>query len=208
MDLQFYGANCLRLSTKKADIVIDDNLEKIGLKSVIKASDISLRSSKEIPEYKARFKIDTPGEYEISGVVIEGIAARAHMDKEGETNAIIYTASIDSLKVAFIGHIYPQLSEDQLDRIGLVDVAVIPVGGNGYTLDGVGALKIIKQVEPRIVIPSHYADKAINFVVSQKDLTDALKDMGMEPVEKVSKYKPNPADLTDTTHLVILERHN
>ncbi|HEX5447841.1 MAG TPA: hypothetical protein VFW90_01415, partial [Candidatus Saccharimonadales bacterium] len=84
MELTFYGANCLRLSAKKAQIVVDDNLAELGLKTVTKPADISLRTNKTLPEHQdAVFKADLPGEYEISGIVIHGIATRGHMDEEG-----------------------------------------------------------------------------------------------------------------------------
>ena len=58
---------------------------------------------------------------------------------------------------------------------------VVPVGGNGYTVDPVGALKLIKDIEPKLVIPTHYADKALKYPVPQQDLAGALKEPGMEP---------------------------
>jgi hypothetical protein len=207
MELQFYGANCIRLSAKKAQIVVDDNLAQLGLKTVTKPTDISLRTNKEFPEHPdAAFKAEMPGEYEISGVVIHGIAARAHMDEEGKKSAVIYTIQADDTKVAVLGHIYPELAEDQLEAIGMVDAAVVPVGGNGYTLDGVGALKVIKQIEPKVVIPTHYSDRAVRYEVPQAELSDALKNLGMEIAETVGKYKIKLAELSDTAKLVVLER--
>jgi hypothetical protein len=207
MELQYYGANCLRLSAKKAQIVVDDNLAELGLKDMTKPSDISLRTSREFPEHKdVAFAAELPGEYEVAGVVIHGIAARSHMDEEGQQSAVIYTIEADESKVAILGHIYPELSEDQLEQIGLVDVAVVPVGGNGYTLDGVGALKVIKQIEPKVVIPTHYADPKIKYQVPQTALADAVKSLGMEVSETVGKYKIKPTELSDTAKLVVLER--
>ena len=206
MELSFFGANCIRISTKKAQIVIDDNLDKLGLKSVTKPTDISLHTHADIPSKPAHFTADMPGEYEISGVVIHGVSARLHMDEEGKKSAVIYTITADDMKLAVLGHIYPELSEDQLEAIGLVDIALVPVGNNGYTLDGVGALQIIKKIEPKIVIPTHYADKAIKYEVPQVELAEALKNLGMEPSETLDRYKPNRADWTDTAHLIVLKR--
>jgi L-ascorbate metabolism protein UlaG (beta-lactamase superfamily) len=207
VELSYYGANCVRLAAKKAQIVIDDNLAKLGLKAVTKAADISLRTNKEFPAHpEAVFSAEMPGEYEVAGVVIHGIAARAHMDEEGQHSAVIYTIQADDTKAVVLGHIYPQLSEDQLEQIGIVDIAIVPVGGNGYTLDGVGALKVLKQIEPKVVIPTHYNDPAVRYEVPQAELDEAVKNLGMEVAETAGKYKIKPGELSDTTKLVILER--
>ncbi len=207
MELSYYGANCVRLSAKKAQIVIDDNLDKLGLKSVTKPADISLRTNKDFPMHSnSAFRAEMPGEYEVAGVVIHGISARSHMDEDGQHNAVIYTIEADETKVVFLGHIYPELTEAQLEQIGMVDIAVVPVGGSGYTLDGVGALKVIKQIEPKVVIPTHYNDKSIKYEVPQAELADAIKNMGMEASETVAKFKIKPAELSDSTKLVVLER--
>jgi L-ascorbate metabolism protein UlaG (beta-lactamase superfamily) len=206
VELQYFGANCLRISTKKIHIVIDDNLSKLGLKTVTKPTDIALRTSKEVPDHEARFKIDMPGEYETAGVVVHGIAARAHMDEEGGISATIFTIEADGTRIAILGHIYPELSEDQLEQIGMIDVLVAPVGGHGYTMDGVGVLNIIKEIEPKVVIPTHYADKAIQYEVPQAELADALKVLGMESPETLDKYKFKPGEASDSTRLVVLNR--
>ena len=206
MELTYYGANCLRISTKKAQVVVDDNLDKLGLKSITKPGDISLHTFLGVPAKQSHFLADMPGEYEISGVIIHGVSARGHMDEEGQQSAVIYSIAADELKIAVLGHIYPQLSEDQLEQIGHVDIAVVPVGDSGYTLDGIGALKLIKQIEPKVVIPTHYADKAIKYEVPQVELAEALKNLAMEPSETLDKYKPKLIELTDATRLIILER--
>jgi L-ascorbate metabolism protein UlaG (beta-lactamase superfamily) len=196
MELTYHGANCVKIVTKKAAIVVDDNLATIGLKQLTKPADI-----KEV-----KFSAEMPGEYEISGFIIHGVSTRAHMDEEGKQTAVIYTVEADDIRVAILGHIYPQLSEEQLEQIGMVDIVIVPVGGNGYTLDGVGALKVIKQLEPKIVIPTHYADKNLKYEVPQQELSEALKGMAMEPSEKLDKFKVKPLEITDTTRLIVLER--
>ncbi len=206
MELSYYGANCLRITAKKAQIVVDDNLEKLGLKSVTKPTDISLHTHAAIPPKPSQFVADMPGEYEISGVVIHGVAARSHMDSEGDKNAVIFTITADEIKIGILGHIYPDLNEDQLEAIGPVDIAVVPVGNSGYTMDGVGALQVIKKIEPKVVIPTHYADKAIRYEVPQVELAEALKNLAMEPAETLDKYKAKQAELTDTAKLIILKR--
>ena len=207
MDLQFYGANCIGLNTKQARIVIDDNLADLGGKAVLKNGDIAMYTMAHgDPARETKLLIDQPGEYEVAGVSVFGIAARAHMDEEGQMTAIMYKIATDEVSVLVTGHVYPDLSDKQLEAIGMVDVLFVPVGGNGYTLDGIGALKLVKKIEPKLVIPTHYADDSLNFPVPQQALEDALKALAMEPKEKTPKLRIKPADLSDVTQLVVLEQ--
>lgn len=207
MDLQFYGANCVSLSIKGTRIIIDDNLAALGAKSVTKAGDVALFTNTQITQPVAAVKlaIDMPGEYEVSDISIVGIPARAHLDAGGLASTM-YKLTSGDMSVLVVGHIHPELSDKQLESIGMVDVMVVPVGGHGYTLDPLGALKIIKAVEPKLVVPVHYEDEALNYEVPQTDLKTALHELGMEPKETVTKLHPKPADLTDVTQLVVLEK--
>jgi L-ascorbate metabolism protein UlaG (beta-lactamase superfamily) len=207
MDIQFYGANCVIINTKSARLVIDDNLSELGGKSVTKTGDIVLYTAAHgDTKNQPKIVIDQPGEYEVSGVTVYGIAARLHIDEDDSTNSTLYKIIYDEIKVLITGHIYPELSDRQLEAIGTVDVLVIPVGGNGYTLDGVGALAIIKEIEPKIVIPTHYDNPKLKFPVPQSRLEDALKSLGMEPREPVNKLKVKTSELSETTQLAIIEQ--
>ena len=206
MDLQFYGANCITLSYKGVRIVIDDNLAELGAKSILKADDVALFTSAHSGAIPARLMLDGPGEYEVSDVSVIGLGARGHMDEDGKKTATMFKLVIGELDILVTGHIYPDLNDTQLEDIGMVDVLIVPVGGNGYTLDPVGALKLIKDIEPKLVIPTHYADKDLKFPVPQQSLADALKELGLEPKETTTKLRLKPGELSDVTQLVILEK--
>jgi L-ascorbate metabolism protein UlaG (beta-lactamase superfamily) len=207
MEIQFYGANCVRLTTKKAAIAVDDNLASIGAKAATKPGDVALFTSAHgIPAVETKIIIDQPGEYEVSDVSIQGIAARAHIDEEKQKTATIYKLVMEDVRIAVLGHIHPDLTSAQLEALGTIDVLIIPVGGNGYTLDPVGALKLIKEIEPKLVIPTHYDDKGLNYEVPQQSLEDALKGLSMEPRETVTKLKVKAGELGDVTQLVVLEK--
>lgn len=207
MELQYFGGNCVRVTAKKASVVIDDNLASLGAKSVTKPDDIVINTNSnvvETPEH-GRIMIAQPGEFEVSNISIQGIAARGHMDATGK-KATIFKILADDIRLVVVGHIYPELTDSELEAIGTVDVLVVPVGGSGYTLDAVGALKIIRKLEPKIIIPTHYDDGKLKYEVPQQDLPAALKEMSMEPGEPVAKLKLKSADLPEATQLVILER--
>ncbi len=207
MDLQFFGANCLKVTTKKATVVIDDNLAELGKSSVTKAGDVRVFTG-AAPKDKIEgcFVLAQPGEYEIGDVSVTGIAAQAHVDEPGTKNATMYRIVADDIRLAVVGHIDAKLTEGQLEDLGTIDVLVVPVGGHGFTLDAVGAQQVIKAIEPKIVIPTYYDDAKLNYPVPAVKLADALKELAMEPKETVSKLKVKATDLlTDQPQLIVLE---
>lgn len=206
MDVQFYGANCLSVTHKGARLIIDDNLADLGAKSVTRPDDVALFTGPHGASGNARLSFDGPGEYEVSDISVIGIAARAHIDEPDTLHATMFKLVAGDASLLITGHIYPELSDEQLETIGLVDLLIVPVGGNGYTVDPVGALKLIKAIEPKLVVPVHYADKALNYPVPQQDLANALKELAMEPKETISKLKLKHADLADLTQLIIIEK--
>lgn len=208
MELQYFGGNCVRLGAKKASLVIDDNLADLGAKSITKPDDIVLISDDNVVKVASggRMTVAQPGEYEISNITVQGVAARSHMDEENKRSATIFKVQTDDIRLVFMGHVHPDLTDDELEAIGMVDVLVIPVGGGGYTLDPLGALKVIKKIEPRIVIPTHYADSKLKYEVPQQDLMAALKELGMEVHETVPKLKLKGSDIPESMQVIVLER--
>ena len=205
MDLQFYGANCVTITHKGARVIIDDNLADLGAKNITKADDVTLFTSVHATS-QGRLSLDSPGEYEVSDISIYGISAQAHIDEPGTNRSTMFKLIVGELSVLVTGHIYPHLTDKQLEAIGMVDVMIVPVGGNGYTVDPVGALKLIKEVEPKLVIPTHYADPALKFPVPQQDLKNALTELGMEPRETTLKLKIKHTELPEITSLIVLEK--
>lgn len=208
MELQFYGANCIKIATKQASITVDDNLKSLGLSSVAKPGDVVLYTHEMLKgePKEPKLIIDQPGEFEVSAVSIMGTAARAHMDDEKSRNATIFKLVVGDIRIAVVGHIFPELDDSQLEAIGTVDVLIIPVGNGGYTMDAIGALKIIKKIEPKLVIPTHYKDAKVKYEVPQTDLETAIKEMSMEIHETLPKLKLKSSELPDTMQLVVLER--
>lgn len=207
MEVQYYGANCVRISTKKASILIDDNLENLGLASATKDGDIVLKTFNHPDGKKSpKIVIDTPGEFEVSGVSVKGIAARAHMDDPKEHTATMYKLNVGDFRIAVTGHVFADLNDDQLEALGTIDILIVPIGNSGYTLDSVGASKVIRKIEPKLVIPTHFADSAINYEVPQQTLEEAMKELPFEMKEAVPKLKLKESDLSEVTELVILER--
>lgn len=204
MDVQFYGANCLSLNLKSTRLVIDDNLASLGKKTIIKPGDVVLyTSSAPTVSKEAKIVIDCPGEYEVADISIVGIPAKSHIDPSLETT--MYKIATNDVDILITGHIDSHLSEKQLEAIGMCDVLIVPVGGNGYTLDAKGALYVIKEIEPKLVIPTHYSTDGLTYEVPQASLVDALKELGMEPRDTTQKLRLKSSELSDVTQLVVVD---
>jgi L-ascorbate metabolism protein UlaG (beta-lactamase superfamily) len=176
MEIEFFGANCFRITTKKTVILVDDNLSKIGRKSVQSEKTTVFYTSKtlidETSAIKSKLMLDSPGEYEVGDVTVIGVQARAHTDTENHESSTVFQFMKDSQTITVLGHIHPDISVAVSELIGGTDVLIVPVGGNGFTLDPTGALKVIKKVEPSVVIPSQYDIKGLNYEVPAQPLEE------------------------------------
>lgn len=190
-EIEYKGANCVVVSSKKANIVIDPKLSLVGLKdaNVKDAIELATEARFAINSEDAKLVIEGPGEYGIADFDIKGIAAQRHLDTDKDPKlSTIYRIETTEIRAAVLGNIYEKLSEDQLEEIGIVDVLIVPVGGSGYTLDATGAATITRQIDPKIVVPVHYAESGINYEVPQSDVETFISELGA-PVEETPKLK-------------------
>lgn len=194
-DIEYKGGNTVVISTKKATLVTDPKQSLVGLKDLVIPGAIELATEPRfaLNSAKARLRIEGPGEYEISDFSIRGRAATRHLDTAAdEPIATIYRIEVGDVRIALLGNVADKLSEDQLEDLGVVDMLIVPVGGSGYTLDATGASSLVRQIDPKVVIPVHYADSGLKYEVTQGDLETFVKELGA-PIETVSKYKVKSA---------------
>jgi hypothetical protein len=194
-DIEYKGANCVVISSKKGTIITDPKLSLVGLKDLTLKDDVELATEARfaLNSPDARLSIEGPGEYGVANFDIRGIAAQRHLDSESDPKiSTIYRVEIADVRIAILGNIYEKLSDEQLEEIGVVDIVIIPVGGNGYTLDATGAAGLVRKIDPKAVIPVHYADPALKYEVPQESLDVFVKELGA-PIEETAKYKVKSA---------------
>lgn len=206
MDIEYRGANCVQITTKGGTVVTDPNLKELGLKDVspAKVDVYLLTQGMEINAGEA-FVIDSAGEYEVKGFGIRGMMTRSHMGDENNKNTIIYRVVNGDTKIAVTGHMFADITDEQLETLGIIDILVIPVGGFGYTMDAIGAAKIVRKIDPKVVIPTHYADDGTTYPVDQADIDDFIKELGA-PVVEEDKLKIKAGSLPESLTVVKLKR--
>ena len=213
MVINWYGQSCFKIQSGSTTLVIDPFEKKLGLTPPKFEAQIVLITHEHFDHNNVKdikgepFIIDGPGEYEYKGVKVWGIFSY-HDDKEGKergTNTI-YKIQMEDIVLAHLGDLgQPQLTEQQLDALGEVDILMVPVGGT-YTIDGATAVEIINQLQPRIAIPMHYKIKGL--AVKLDSVDSFLKEIGKIDVEKIEKLtikRKNLPDIEDKMEVVVFK---
>ena len=209
-DIEYKGANAVIFTTKKLKVVVDPGLDIAGHKDVaVKDSVVLLTEDRLRPKNNdARLLFDGPGEYEVGDVSIVGVAARRNIDAEDQGKAsTIYRLTIDDTKIAVLGNIAPKLDDDQLEAIGMVDIVVVPVGGGGLTLDSKDAAAIVRQIEPKAVVPVHFDDPALKYEVPQEKADLIVTELSAGVIEAGPKFKlKNASSIPDQLTVIMISR--
>lgn len=208
MDIEYKGANCVVITHKKDQFVIDPKISQFGLKDqgAGTVAIIATQPPFSQEDIEDVLIIDRPGEYEVHNCSIKGIAARRHSDgPESPLLTTMYRLDLEDISIAVIGHIDPKLTEQQLEELGVVDLLIIPVGNHGYTLDAKSAVEVVRKIEPKIIIPTHYAEDGIKYEVPQDTAADFIKELGIIP-EETTKLKLKSGALPAGTTLVKITR--
>jgi len=178
MDIIWHGHSCFTIKGKDATIVTDPFTD-LGTKlPKLKADIVSVSGEGEVAEVEGAKVLNWPGEFEVSNVAIEAICPL------GE-NLSIFIFALDGIKICHLSNLSHELNEELIDKIGEVDVLMIPVGGS-EVLDGKTAQKVVEAIEPRVVIPMLYA--ATDTKLNIGGAAEFLKAMGKTQTEPLEKY--------------------
>ena len=144
-----------------------------------------------------------PGEYEVGGVFIMGIPMAADTNgNNGKVQNTLYVFDFNGLTVAHLGDLAYVPSQSQIENLGPVDVALVPVGGGG-ALSPAQAAEVISLVEPSLVVPMHY--KTGKEKVGLGQVAKFLSEMGVGKQEPLELLKISKSGLSDQTQVVVLD---
>lgn len=210
MTISWYGQSCFRLESKGVSVLIDPFSKEIGLRPPRLNDNIFLVSHEHYDHNNVegvspeQFVIRGPGEYEKSGIHIEGIMSY-HDNTQGTQRGLntIYLIRMEDMRLCHLGDLgQSKLIDEQIEAIGDVDILFIPVGGK-YTIDGKEAAEVVKQIEPKIIVPMHYKVPGLNIDIDGPQ--KFLKEIGIKP-EEVESYRIAAKNLpTEEVKLVVFK---
>jgi len=217
MEITWYGHSCFRLTERNYATVVTDPFDNksIGYDSLKLRSDI-VTVSHDAPGHNntdsvkgTLHVIDGAGEFEIGGVFITGVQTdgggsgkKKAKDREGSPRNTIYVFDYDGITVAHLGDLKDTPTQSEIESLGTINVALVPVGGGGG-LNAAKAAEIISLIEPNLVIPMHYATPAAK--VSLDALNKFIKEMGLSMPGTQPSLKVTRSGLPDETHVVVLD---
>ncbi len=205
MHIQYFGLSSFKITTKDAVVVTDPFHKDSGLTPPRGTADVLVLAERDNSLYSqisgfsgSPFLTDTPGEYDIKGVTITGIP----LTQENKHISVFLIESED-IRILNLTHIKEwNMKEDEIEELGEIDILILPVGGN-TVLSASSAAKVVNEIEPKIVIPSHYGSK--DLILDLDPLEKFMKEMGSKS-EAIDKLAIKKKELTEEgTKVVALE---
>lgn len=213
MQLSWLGQSCFKIETKgngeSVTIVIDPFGDDIGLTMPKVKADLVLVSHDHFDHNNVAaikgepFVIQGAGEYEVKQIVVYGVPT-FHDDKQGSDRGqnTCFRIDAEDLTVVHLGDLGHPLDDHQLALLEGADILLIPVGGT-YTINARVASEVVAQIEPRIVVPMHYAIPKLK--IDLETAAPFLKEMGVPKLEAVDKLKITKKELqAEDTHIILL----
>jgi L-ascorbate metabolism protein UlaG (beta-lactamase superfamily) len=213
MEITWYGQSCFRLTERSMATVVTDPFDHkaIGYSPLKLKADI-VTVSHDAPGHNntdavkgTSHVITGPGEFEIGGVFITGVQTDASGKKAKDTvRNTLYVFDYDGITVAHLGDLKNVPSQAEVEALGTVNVALVPVGGGGG-LNAAKAAEVVSLLEPNLVIPMHYATP--DSKIQLDALNKFLKEMGLgaNAVETQAALKVTRSSLPDETKVITLE---
>ena len=210
MEITWYGLSCFRLTERGIATVVTDPFDHriAGYEALKLRADI-VTISHDAPGHNfasaikgTEHVITGPGEFEIGGVFITGIQTNGHTKSStDEPRNTLYVFDYDGVNVAHLGDLRRVPTQTEIEALGTVHVALVPVGGGGG-LSPAKAAEVISLLEPSYVIPMHYETPA--GILQLGPLDKFLKEMGLNQIDPLPSLKISSGSMPEETRVVVL----
>jgi L-ascorbate metabolism protein UlaG (beta-lactamase superfamily) len=211
LDVTWLGHGCFRLRGRSAAVITDPYPPTIGLKlSRMDADIVTISHDHENHSHAqvvrdSAYEVRGPGEYEIAGVSVIGVPTYHDSEKGAKQGRnTVYLIEIDEVRICHLGDLGHRLDDTEAESVASPDVLLVPVGGR-TTMNAEQAAEVVRQLEPRFVVPMHYAIPGLK--VQLDPIDRFLKEMGLTlseaPQPKLTVQKSSVAEYE--TKVVVLE---
>jgi len=208
MEITWLGHSCFLIRGKEKTIITDPYHPDLGYRLGEPEADIVTLSHfhpghNYIEGVANEPKlIKSPGEYEIGGTFITGVAT-FHDNRKGDLRGknTIYIIEMDGITLCHLGDLGHPLAPHLIEEIGDIDILFLPVGEvSTITVDT--AVEIVRQLEPPIVIPMHY--KTETFTGDLSPVDKFLDKMRIRELEARPKLSITSSSLPSNTQTIVL----
>jgi L-ascorbate metabolism protein UlaG (beta-lactamase superfamily) len=197
MIIKWYGHAAFKITTDTGVRVIIDPYQSgafggaLSYGKITEEADIVLTSHDHddhnyTNDIKGIYKhFNREGTYQENGLTIDAFPCY-HDPSKGQDrgNNLIFLIDADGLRLAHMGDLGHTLAQDTANKIGRVDIVLLPVGGF-YTIDADEAGKVMQAINPRVTIPMHYKTPKCDFPIASVDIFVA----GRKGVKMANTYE-------------------
>jgi len=211
MEITWYGHSCFRMTERGLASVVTDPFDStvIGYEPLkLKADIVTVSHDAPGHSFLTAVKgyshaITTPGEFEIGSVFITGVQTDLSAKKAAEKpRNTLYVFDFMGITVAHLGDLRSVPTQAEIETLGTVHIALVPVGG-GNGMNAAKAAEVVSLLEPNIVIPMHYQTPAVKVTLDK--LVKFMKEMGLQEAETMPTLKVSQSSLPDETKVIVLD---
>ncbi|MCH8108068.1 MAG: MBL fold metallo-hydrolase [Chloroflexi bacterium] len=207
VDITWLGHACFRLRSDDVVVLTDPFPLSLGLRPDTRPATVVTVSNSH-PNHSNSEEVtgdprvfSAPGEYEYRGISVRGVMTPQLPETPWEQRSVAYAIEIDRVNICHLGDISAPLSPVQIDELSPVDVLLVPSGG-GCTLEIDQVLRVLQDLDPKIVIPMHYNIPGVD--VPLQDVDVFLRRMGLSEVQAQPRLSVTASNLPEDMRVVVL----
>jgi L-ascorbate metabolism protein UlaG (beta-lactamase superfamily) len=208
LDITWFGHAAMRIRARQTYVIMDPCDKESGFDMGRPTTDV-ITISNPSPHHSNikgvkgdSLVVDGPGEYEIEGVQLIGIATylRPPEDETPAQRNTIFLLEAEEMRLGHLGALGAPLTSDQAGQIAGVDILIVPIGGD-EPFDAAEAARTVRQLEPKVVIPVVYPVKGEG---ADKDgpLQQFVSTLGVEPELSEARLTIARRDLGESLRLL------
>ena len=209
MDLTWLGHACFRMRGREGVVLTDPPDPKSG--HAISRTEAGLVTISHDHAGHSSLKsvggepvvLRGPGEYEVHEVLVTGLGTY-HDEEKGTLRGanVVFAIRLDDLLICHLGDLGHSLPAADLERLGDVDIVLVPISGADTNLSAAKAAEIVHQLEPKVVVPMSYDPD-----VQKKDspYERLLHELGVKELTPVPKLSVTRGSLPENVQVVALD---